>query len=261
MRGRADYGACRGVPADRGPGRTRGIPCLRREPSRRGGLAGADHDPVAARRLLPCPGAGRAGAGPGLRVRPHRPGRRHVHGPGPDGQHPAQRPVRRGAAPVAARARRPAGAAAADPAAAPGGPRPPSAANGAPALQGPGRDRDLAPLRRVQHVLRVGARALDGLHLRVLPERGRHAGGGAGLQARPGRPQARAASGYAAARRGLRLGRHGHARGSRVRRQGARCDPVRAAGAVGPAGDQGAGPVGPGRGPAPRLPGRGRGRL
>ena len=36
-------------------------------------------------------------------------------------------------------------------------------------------------------LLRVGARAVDGLHLRLLPARGRDAGGGAGLQVRPGR--------------------------------------------------------------------------
>ena len=35
--------------------------------------------------------------------------------------------------------------------------------------QGPRRQRDLSPLRRVQHLLRVGARAVDGLHLRLLP--------------------------------------------------------------------------------------------
>ncbi len=78
-----------------------------------------------------------------------------------------------------------------------------------------------------------------GLHLRVLPARGRHAGGGPGVQVRPGRPEARPAARHAAARRRLRLGRHGHARRPRVRGQGARRDPVRAAGVLGAAGDRG----------------------
>ena len=70
-----------------------------------------------------------------------------------------------------------------------------------------------------------------------------------------------AAPGDAAARRGLRLGRHGAARRARVRRQGARRHAVRAAGAVGAECHQGAGPFGPGRGAAPGLPGRGGDRL
>ena len=43
----------------------------------------------------------------------------------------------------------------------------------------PRRPGDRAPLRRQQRVLRVGARAVDGLHLRGLPDRRRHAGAGA----------------------------------------------------------------------------------
>ena len=61
------------------------------------------------------------------------------------------------------------------------------------ALEEPRRQRDLAPLRRLQPVLRVGARAQHGVHLRLLPARGRHPGGGAGRQVRPGRAQAGAA--------------------------------------------------------------------
>ena len=68
------------------------------------------------------------------------------------------------------------------------------------------------------------------------PRPGRDAGGGPGLQARSGGPQAGPAPGDAAARRGLRLGRHGPARGPGVRRQGARRDPLRAAGGLGAAG-------------------------
>ena len=88
-------------------------------------------------------------------------------------------------------------------------------------------------------LLRVGARPVDGLHLRratrapdaTLEE-------AQDVQVRPGRQQARPAAGHAAARRRLRLGRHGHARRPRVRRQGARRDPVRAAGGLGAAGDR-----------------------
>ena len=120
--------------------------------------------------------------------------------------------------------------------------------------------RHLAPLRRVQHVLRVGARPVDGLHLRLLPAGRCDPGRGAGLQARPGGPEAGPAPGDAAARRGLRLGRHGPARRPGVRRPGARRDPVRAAGGLGAAGHREAGPGRAGRGPPPRLPRRARGR-
>ena len=65
------------------------------------------------------------------------------------------------------------------------------------------------PLRRVQHVLRVGARPVDDLHLRVLSPRRRDAGGGAGEQVPAGVREAAAEAGRSAARRGLRLGRHG----------------------------------------------------
>ena len=126
------------------------------------------------------------------------------------------------------------------------------------ALQAAGRDRDLAPLRRVQHVLRVGARPVDGLHLRLLPGGGRDPRAGPVQQVRPGRAQARPAAGDAAAGRRLRLGRHGDARRARVRRAGARRDPVGRAGRLGAARDQGGGPVRPGRGTAPGLPGRHR---
>ena len=55
---------------------------------------------------------------------------------------------------------------------------------------------------------------------------------------------------------GLRLGRHGPARGPRVRREGARRDPVPGAGAVGAGGDRAGGADRAGRGAAPGLPGR-----
>ena len=66
------------------------------------------------------------------------------------------------------------------------------------------------------------------------PRAGRDPGRGAGVQVRPGRPQAGAARGDAAARRRLRLGRHGDARRAGVRRQGARGHAVRPAGRLGP---------------------------
>src|SRR5277367_5302842 len=47
---------------------------------------------------------------------------------------------------------------------------PPRADRRPDALQEPGRELDLTPLRRVQPVLRVGARPDDGLHLRLLPD-------------------------------------------------------------------------------------------
>ena len=53
--------------------------------------------------------------------------------------------------------------------------------------------------------------SVHGLHLRGLPDGGRLAGDGAGGEVRPRLPQARPRAGHAAARRGLRLGRHGHA--------------------------------------------------
>ena len=120
---------------------------------------------------------------------------------------------------------------------------------GAPALAGPRCGGDPAPLRRLQHLLRVRPRPLDDLHLRGLPHRGRHAGGGPGREVRPGRPQARPAGGAAAARRRLRLGRHGAPRRPRVRRARARRHPVSRAGHVGAAEDQGGGARPPRRGP------------
>ena len=86
----------------------------------------------------------------------------------------------------------------------------------------PGRRGDPPPLRRLQRVLRDGPRPVDDLHLRVLPDRRRTleqaqddkydlVAGKLGLK-----------PGHAAARRRLRLGRHGPARGPRVRRDGAR---------------------------------------
>ena len=126
------------------------------------------------------------------------------------------------------------------------------------ALDDARRRDDQPPLRRVQPLLRAGPRAVDDLHLRGLPERRRHARGGAGREVRPRRPQARPPARAAAARRRLRLGRHGPARRQGVRRQGARRDAVAAAGRVGQAEDRRGGPRRPRRGAPPRLPRRRR---
>ena len=129
------------------------------------------------------------------------------------------------------------------------------------ALDGPRRRGHPPPLRRLQPLLRDGARPVDDLHLRGVPHRGRHARGGAGRQVRPGRPQARPQARHAAARRRLRLGRHGPPRGPRVRRQGARRHALGAAGVVGQGGHRPRGAGRPRRGPPLRLPRRARGRL
>ena len=62
----------------------------------------------------------------------------------------------------------------------------------------------------------------DGIHLRVLRHSGRHAGAGAGCQARPRLPQADAPSRSAGHRSGLWMGFAGPSHGARVRGQGAR---------------------------------------
>ena len=92
----------------------------------------------------------------------------------------------------------------------------------------------------------------------VLPLPGRLARGGPGREVRPRLPQARPGARHAAARRRLRLGRHGHARRRALRRQGPRRDAVRAPGRVGAAGDRRARASGARRGSLPRLPRRRR---
>ena len=153
---------------------------------------------------------------------------------------PARRPGRRpvppagagGPARAVAHARRPRAhpavpAAPGEPAAvAPGG-------RGGAALDDPRRPRDPPPLRRLEPLLRAGARAVDGLHLRVLPRPGRDARGGAGEQVRPGLRQAGARAGRPAARRRLRVGRDGPVRGppGTSRCSGSRCRGSRRCGA------------------------------
>ena len=151
---------------------------------------------------------------------------------------------------------------------APAGPAAPGGAvpaapdlRGAPALAGPRRRGDPPPLRRLQHLLRVRPRPLDDLHLRGLPDRGRDAGGGAGREVRPGRPQARPQGRAAAARPRLRLGRDGPPRRPRVRREHPRRDALPRAGVLGAGEDQGGGARPPRRGPVHGLPARRGDRL
>ena len=230
----AQDGTSRGLRGIRGARRPGGVHGLRRQSRRPGRISGEDHGPLPGRRGLPGPGPRGARAGPGLRGRPAGRRGRHVRGPVPDDEGPVHQPEPGREAAAAAGPGRAEAAAAPDAAAAPGGPGAPALAGRTAALQGPRRQRDLAPLRRLQPVLRVGARAEHGLYLRLLPARGRDPGRGAGRQVRPGRAQAGAARGHAAAGRGLRLGRHGDARRAGVRRQGARRHAVRAAGRLGP---------------------------
>ena len=143
--------------------------------------------------------------------------------------------------------------------------RPPAAARrgGAPPRaapqQGARRGRRQPPLRRVERLLPAGARAQPDLLVRGVPRLRRHARAGAGQQVRADLPQAGPAAGHAAARRRLRLGRHGHARRPAPRRAGGRRHDLAAAGRAGrEAGGRG-GAVGPGRDPRAGLP-RGRRR-
>ena len=75
-------------------------------------------------------------------------------------------------------------------------------------------------LRRFEHLLRIRARTVDGLHLRRLSRRRTDTWAGAGGQVTPGVRQARPAARPATARRRLRLGL-----------DGAVCGPPRSAGA------------------------------
>ena len=93
---------------------------------------------------------------------------------------------------------------------------PPAAAarrGGAPARpapqQGPRRGGDQPPLRRVQRLLPHRAGPEPDLLVRGVPRPVRHPRAGPGQQVRADLPQARPAAGHAAARRRLRLGRHG----------------------------------------------------
>ena len=99
------------------------------------------------------------------------------------------------------------------------GPRPPP-------QQGARRGGDRAPLRRVERLLPARARTVDDVLVRGV-RRARHdARSRAGRQVRARLPQARAAARHAPARRRLRVGRDGDARGARTRRARGRRDAV-----------------------------------
>ena len=154
-------------------------------------------------------------------------------------ERPHRQPVVAGAAQRAAR-RRPQGAALGRPTA--GGVRRPPAA---PAVCVTSKARDAAAISHhydvSNSVLRVGARPVDDLHLRrasptddaTLEEAQEHK---YDLVC----AQARAAARHAAARRRLRLGRHGPPRRQALRRAGARRDAVASSGGVGEGGDRAA---------------------
>ena len=183
---------------------------VRRQQRRSSGRRRRDAAAHRARARLPDDGARRPRHGAGLRQRrppalggpPRRPLRRAR---APQGPHevPGAGAVRGGAhrpqpRPHAPAATAPATAGAPAPLAARGG--------GAAALHDPRRRGHLPPLRRVQPVLRAGARAVDGLHLRALRDARHEPRGGAGGEVRARLPQARPAARPAPARRRLRLG-------------------------------------------------------
>ncbi len=124
------------------------------------------------------------------------------------------------------------GVAGAQAAASPAGGSPPP---GAAPLEGARRRGDPPPLRRLERVLRDGARPDDDLLVRGLREAGRLARRRAGAEVRADLPQARPAAGPAAARRRVRLGRDGDARGQAPRRAGGRRHDLTLAGREGDA--------------------------
>ena len=97
------------------------------------------------------------------------------------------------------------------------------------------RRGDPPPLRRVQRLLRAAARAVDDLHLRLLPHRGRQPRGGAGGQVRPGLPQARPAARDAAAGRRAAAGAGWSATPSRTTASRPSASPSRSSRRRGPA--------------------------
>ena len=117
-----------------------------------------------------------------------------------------------------------------------------------------------SPLRRVEHVLRAGARPVDDLHLRRLPDADATLEEAQENKYRLVFEKLRLQARRPPARRRLRLGRHGALRGP-PRRQDHRRHAVRGAGRVGAEGHRRAGPVRPRRGAARRLPRRARVRL
>ena len=238
---------------------------VRRQQLRPRGRTGRAGPEERARPRLPGDRPRRPGHGARLRLRRPRPHRRAPGDPydgmvaAAAGDAVPSAVAGRGAQPAALHRAEPDGPAAAAAAGAPAALAPDG--RGLPAQPGARRQGDPAPLRRLQPVLRDGARPVDDLHLRALPDGQRDPRGGAARQVRPGRAQARPPAGPATPRRRLRLGRDGAARRPGVRRPRARRDPLAGAGRVGPAEDQGRGARPPRRGAAPRLPRRAGDRL
>ncbi len=205
--------------------------------------------PDALRRIVTAPlelGIGRAVRGRGPRCR-GRHLRRDEVAPGPAPTQAVTEAV--GGRGQAHRARRPQAPAAATR----GGP--PSRST---PQQRPRRRRDRAPLRRLERVLRVGARPHDDVFVRGLRDAGRLARDSAGAEVRPHLPEAGTATGPTTARRRMRLGRDGDARGAALRRAGRGRHDLGIPG--GPRREAGGGsrPRGPRRHPPSRLPRRRR---
>src|SRR5947207_1905607 len=112
---------------------------------------------------------------------------------------------------------------------APGGGTPPRPAS----LEGTGRGRDLAPLRRLQRLLPHGPRPVDDLLVRGVGRPIGRARTGAGGEVRADLPEARAPARDAAPRRRVWVGRHGAARGQTPRCIRRRRDPLDPAGRMG----------------------------
>ena len=187
-------------------------------------------------------GAGRAGAGPGVRRRGHRRRGRPLRdarrraAPASAGWRPGGvRPAVRGRAAGLARHRAPRPGRVGPAAGAAAGGVPPARRYGRRHSRAPRRRRRRPPLRRRQRLLPAGPRAVDGLLLRGLgPTR-------APAWTPPRRPSSTWSAGssglrpgHAAARRRLRLGQPGAARGAAVRRGRRRHHAVRGAGGAGP---------------------------
>ncbi len=191
--------------------------------------------------------AERARCGSRLRCGRDRPRRRHLRGAGaagPVGGSARGAGADRRRAPDPRLARAPAARAA----------RRGGAAPRTPAFEGTRRRGDRTSLRRLERLLPARARRIDDVLVRGLDGHDDIARGSAGEQVRAGRDEARPASGHAAPRHRLRLGRDDPARGPPPWCAGRRGHALTAAGRVRREASGGRGPLGPGRGPVPGLP-------
>ena len=262
---RRTHGAGRGIRDGRGPGCPCRVPRLRRQHGR---APGAPPVTVTVRdadgRVIPGPGARRAGPGARLRVRAPGRGRRHVHGAGQAGQRAGTRP---GSWPSRLRLLRELGGPRlllpADPAAAAGGAGQPRLADRAAALQAAGTPA------RSRTTTTCPTRSTSGCSARRWPTpapatRAPDATPGAGA----GSTSSTWSRGSSALKPGMRLLDVGCGWGGMVM-HAARHYGVKALGVTlseqqalwAQTGDQGTGPGGPGRGPAPGLPRGPRDRL